>query len=107
MPGADKKGLAMKPEVKKGIDGSGQQPNSHTDENYKGNHIESKPRILPDSGRWTPYVSVNGPREQLRRFSIKRGFATEQDAAQAGLTFAKNWIDDGRPALSKDVVSQF
>src|SRR5688572_16266131 len=100
----------MKPEeVGKGIDGSGHQPNSHTDENYKGNHIESKPRKLPDSGRWTPYVSINGtngPREQLRRFWIKRGFATEQDAAQAGLTFAKNWIDDGKPALSKNVVSE-
>jgi hypothetical protein len=96
-------------EVKKGIDGSGQQPNSHTDENYKGNHIESKPRNLPDSGRWTPYVSISGTdrrREQLRRFWIKRGFATEQDAAQAGLTFAKNWIDDGRPTLSNDVVSE-
>jgi hypothetical protein len=97
-------------QVEKRINASGQQPDSHMDENYKGYHIESKPKKLPDSGRWTPYVSINGTngrREQLVRFSIKRGFATEEDAAQAGLTFAKNWIDDGRPALSKDVVSQF
>ena len=99
----------MKPaEVEKPMDESGQQPDSHMDENYKGYHIESKPKKLPDSGRWTPYFSIdgtNGPRER-RRFSIKRGFATEEDAAQAGLTFAKNWIDDGKPALSKDVVSE-
>jgi hypothetical protein len=100
----------MKPEqMKKRMDESGQQPDSHLDENYKGYHIESKPKKLPDSGRWTPYVSIygtNGPREQLRRFSIKRGFATEEDAAQAGLTFAKNWIDDGKPALPENVVSE-
>jgi hypothetical protein len=62
------------------------------DENYKGFHIHSQPRQLLDSGRWIPSVFMNathGPHEQLRRFSIKRGFATEEDAAQAGLTFAK------------------
>jgi hypothetical protein len=96
-------------EVEKRMDEARQQPDSRMDENYKGYHIQSKPKKLPDSGRWTPYVSIdgtNGPREQLRRFWIKRGFATEEDAAKAGLTFAKNWIDDGKPPLSKNVVSE-
>jgi hypothetical protein len=100
----------MKPEqVEKRINASGQQPDSHTDENYKGYHIESKPKKLPDSGRWTPYVFINGTngrREHFRRFFIKRGYATQEEAAQAGLTFAKNWIDDGKPTLSKDLVSE-
>ena len=46
-------------------------------------------------------VSISGG------FFIKRGFATQEEAAQAGLTFAKEWIDDGRSTLSKSVVREF
>jgi hypothetical protein len=72
------------------------------DEDYKGHHIHSTPRYLPDSGRWSAHVVINwtaGPREEFRQFDVKRGFATEEDAAQAGVTFAKQWIDDGKPRL--------
>jgi hypothetical protein len=30
---------------------------------------------------------------------VKRGFATQEEAEQAGLAFAKKWIDDGKPKL--------
>jgi hypothetical protein len=73
------------------------------EEDYKGHHIQSVPRhLLPDSERWTALVVINwtsGPHEQFRRFDVKRGFATQGEAEQAGLTFAKKWIDDGRPPL--------
>ena len=73
------------------------------DEDYKGHHIQSVPRhLLPDSERWTALVVINwtsGPHEQFRRFDVKRGFATQEEAEQAGLTFARKWIDDGKPKL--------
>ena len=73
------------------------------DEDYKGHHIQSVPRhLLPDSERWTALVVINwtsGPHEQFRRFDVQRGFATQGEAEQAGLTFAKKWIDDGKPKL--------
>ena len=73
------------------------------DEDYKGHHIQSVPRhLLPDSERWVAQVLINwtdGRRKQFRRFDVKRGFATEEDAELAGLTFARKWIDDGKPKL--------
>ena len=73
------------------------------DEDYKAHHIQSVPRhLLPDSERWTALVVINwtsGPHEQFRRFDVQRGFATQGEAEQAGLTFAKKWIDDGKPKL--------
>jgi hypothetical protein len=72
------------------------------EEDYKGHHIKSIPRQLPDSGRWIVRVVINwrnGSHEEFRQFEVKRGFATDEDAAQAGLIFAKNWIDDGKPRL--------
>ena len=72
------------------------------DEDYKGHHIQSVPRHLPDSGRWTAHVVINWTvrfREEFREFEVKRGFATQEDAERGGLTFAKKWIDDGKPKL--------
>ena len=73
------------------------------DEDYKGHHIQSVPRhLLPDSERWTAQVLINwtdGRRKQFRRFDVKRGFSTEEEAELAGLTFARKWIDDGKPKL--------
>ena len=70
---------------------------------YKGHHIQSVPRhLLPDSERWTAQVLINwtdGSRKQFRQFDVKRGFATEEEAELEGLTFAKKWIDDGKPKL--------
>jgi hypothetical protein len=72
------------------------------DADYKRYRIKSIPRQLPESGRWTAHVVINwtaGSREEFRQFDVKRGFATEEDAAQGGLRFAEKWIDDGKPKL--------
>ena len=72
------------------------------DEDYKGHHIQSVPRQLPESGRWTAHVVINwtaGSREELRQFEVKRGFATQEEAEMGGLIFARKWIDGGRPPL--------
>jgi hypothetical protein len=72
------------------------------DEDYKGHHIQSIPRQLPDSRRWTAHVVINwtaGSREEFRQFDVKLGFAAQEDAELGGLIFAKKWIDDGKPKL--------
>ena len=59
------------------------------DEDYKGHHIRSVPRQLPESGRWTAHVVINwtaGSREEIRQFEVKRGFATQEEAEREGLT---------------------
>jgi hypothetical protein len=58
--------------------------------------------ILPDRNRWTAHVVINWTArssEEFRQFDVKRGFATQEDAEQAGLAFARKWIDDGKPKL--------
>ncbi len=72
------------------------------DENYKGHHIWSVPRQLPESRRWTSHVVINwtdGSRQVQTVFEVKRGFATQEEAEREGQTFAKKWIDDGKPKL--------
>jgi hypothetical protein len=72
------------------------------DEDYKGHHIKSTAGPIHESGRWVPHLVINwiaGSREESREFDLKRGFATEQDAEEAGVTFAKKWIDDGKPKV--------
>ena len=65
---------------------------------YKGHHIHSTARPILESGRWIPHIVINwtgGSRE----IDMRRGFETQQDAEQAGITFAKHWIDDGKPRI--------
>ena len=72
------------------------------DEDYKEHHIRSVPRQLPEGLRWTAHVVINwtdGSRQVQTVFEVKRGFATQEEAEREGLTFAKKWIDDGKPKL--------
>ena len=72
------------------------------DADYKGHHIKSVARYLPDSDRWTAHVVINWTdrsHERFSQFDVKRGFATEEEAEQAGLELAKKWIDNGKPRL--------
>ena len=58
----------------------------------------SRQRALDRSGS---YNWTDGRRKQFRRFDVKRGFATEEEAELAGLTFARKWIDDGKPKFAR------
>jgi hypothetical protein len=69
---------------------------------YKDHHIRSTARPILESGRWVPHVTItwtSGSREEIREFDVKRGFENENEAEQAGVRFAKQWIDDGKPRL--------
>jgi hypothetical protein len=73
------------------------------DEDYKGHHIQSTAKPIIESGRWIPHVVIRwmrgGVGEEFIQFDVKRGFATEQDAEEAGVTFAKQWIDERKPRI--------
>jgi hypothetical protein len=87
MCGSKKSSLLLFQKWKKGMDESGQQLDSHTEENYKSYHIESKPKQLPHSGRWSPYVSIdgsNGAREQLRRFGLSAALEPKKTLRMQG-----------------------
>ena len=51
-------------------------------------------RLMVICGSWT-----ERSREEIRQFEVKRGFATQEEAEREGLTFAKKWIDAGKPKL--------
>jgi hypothetical protein len=58
------------------------------DEDYKGHHIQSTAKPIIESGRWIPHVVIiwikGGVEEEFIQFDAKRGFATGQDAEEAG-----------------------
>jgi hypothetical protein len=69
---------------------------------YKEHRIQSLPKRLPDSNRWTAYVVIHwtsGSSQNSREFDIRQGFATEEEASKAALQFGEKWIDDGKPRL--------
>jgi hypothetical protein len=70
------------------------------DEDYKGHHIHSTARPILESGRWVPHLIItwtSGSREEIREFDGQARVCNENEAEQAGVTFAKQWIEDGKP----------
>jgi hypothetical protein len=70
------------------------------DVNYKGHRLFAFTWRNGD-GKWKPNIQIidlsSGNRIQLPSFG--KTYGTEKDAEQAGLTFAKKWIDDGMPPV--------
>jgi hypothetical protein len=70
--------------------------------NYKGHRLIGLTCRNGD-GKWKPDIHIidlsrsDGYRIQLPSFG--KTYGTEKDAEQAGLTFAKKWIDKGKPAV--------
>ncbi len=70
---------------------------------YKNHQIEVSVRSVSDGSGWMPEVFVtyseNG-RNVLQSLRMDQTFVTPDDATQAGVEYAKKWIDDGKPDLS-------
>ena len=66
---------------------------------YKDNEISAS-AVRSDSGLWTPQVTVTDMRLKLKVTgpNIAETFTTREEAENQGLLFAKNWIDQGKPA---------
>jgi hypothetical protein len=69
---------------------------------YKGHDIHATGLYVPDG--WKPHLYViysEGGRNMIKNFTIDQIFATQDQAEQAGLSFAQKWIDDGKPDLKR------
>jgi hypothetical protein len=70
---------------------------------YKNHQIEVSVRCVSDGSGWIPDVFVtyseNG-KNVLKSLRMDQTFATLDEAEQAGVKYAKKWIDDGKPDLS-------
>jgi hypothetical protein len=66
---------------------------------YKDNEISAS-AVQSDSGRWTPQVTVTEMALKMKVTvpTIPVTFPTREEAEKQGLFFAKNWIDQGKPA---------
>ena len=74
------------------------------DEVYKGHSIEASARNIADRRGWKPRIFVIysvGTQEIVKNFAIDKIFSTREEAEQAGLAFAKKWIDGGKPDLKR------
>jgi hypothetical protein len=53
-------------------------------------------------GKWKPDVHIadlgNGDRFHIRLAKFSKNYPNEEEAEQAGVLFAKQWIDNGKPA---------
>jgi hypothetical protein len=71
------------------------------DVDYKGHRLVAL--TWRNGGKWKPDIHImdlsrsDGYRIQLPAFG--KEYATEKKAEQAGLTFAKKWIDNGKPPI--------
>jgi hypothetical protein len=71
--------------------------------NYKDHQIEVSASFPSKGSGWMPEVFVTYSekgRNVLKSLRIDQTFATPDEAEQAGVKYAKKWIDDGKPDLS-------
>jgi hypothetical protein len=69
------------------------------DVNYKGYRIIALTWLTGD-GKWKPDIQIlNGNGFRIQLPALGRQYATEKEAEQGGLTFAKKWIDKGKPPV--------
>jgi hypothetical protein len=73
------------------------------DAEYKGHRITASAWHNPDG--WKPRLRVvwGDSNITIRSPLFKERYSTEKEAQLAGLSFAKKWIDDGKPDLRGQV----
>lgn len=75
-------------------------------EDYKGPHIHASGWHLADAKGWEPRLILSWfecGQQLSRSFTIQKIFTTAKEAEEAGLIFAKKWIDDGKPPVADQV----
>ena len=72
-------------------------------ETHKGHNIIVSTAPVPATRQWEPRIKViwsEDGKGRLIKLTDKRRFRVRQKAEIEGFTFAKKWIDDGKPDLS-------
>jgi hypothetical protein len=71
------------------------------EQNYKRHFIMALALCNRD-GKWKPDVQIahlgNGDRFHIRLATFSKNYPSEEEAEEAGVSFAKQWIDKGKPA---------
>lgn len=72
---------------------------------YKRHLITSVGLAIRDTKIWKPSVSIFCLVESdedvhvIKKILLEKRFTSGESAARAGLEFARDWIDDGKPEL--------
>lgn len=60
-------------------------------------------------GKWKPDVQIahlgNGDRFHIKLATFSKNYPNEEEAEEAGVSFAKQWIDKGNPAPGAPLMS--
>jgi hypothetical protein len=71
------------------------------EQKYKRHLIMALPYCNRD-GKWKPDIHIahlgNGDRFHIKLTTFSKNYASEKQAEEAGVSFAKQWIDKGKPA---------
>jgi len=72
------------------------------DETYKGHDIHATALQLKERHKWEPRITVSSTEGSYSMITIPamtKSFSTRAEAESHALTFAKEWIDQGKPPL--------
>ena len=70
------------------------------EDSYKGHRIKSAGWRIAQTVAWKPHVIimwVDDTSMRLQPFTLNRAFTSKEEAETDGYTFAKKWIDAGKP----------
>ena len=69
-------------------------------EEYKGHSITASAWEILDTQQWEPRLVIIWQQQgafPVKAPNINKFFSTREKAESEGLSFAKKWIDDGKP----------
>jgi hypothetical protein len=76
-------------------------------ETYKGHHIQVLAWHIAERNGWKPLVHVTdytaSNKVDVKHLPFGRLYATQREVQLVGFLAAKNWIDSGKPGLSREV----
>ena len=70
---------------------------------YKEHAIHASAWEFPGKRQWEPHVFVtwnDGSQMMDKLPNFIKSFSTREEAERYGITFARKWIDDGKPPLA-------
>ena len=77
------------------------------EEIYNGHNITASAWRVTDTHEWQPKLMVTwneAGKEYIKYPNFGRFFSTSREAEEYALAFAKQWIDEGKPAFPRPPV---
>jgi hypothetical protein len=74
------------------------------EEIYKDHEIKASAWQIAHTRQWKPHVIIlwkEGGTTRIQPFTLNNhSFSSVEEAQESGLSFARKWIDDGKPDFS-------